>query len=167
MLDIFAAIEDAKCQIRPDKDQIENSLKLAFGNSGLDTELFTIDENVKWMCKMMWFSGHWLTPLMLDDQTKTTFLFCKEVSGNNNCRGFWMMNNYSMSKSKKITLCLDCQIYEWNAMEQQEWRDVDKGACYPMLKVVAQQKSEAQNKAPAKKSVVKKAVSAKMVGAKK
>jgi hypothetical protein len=91
--EIFAAIDDAKCRIRPDKDQIENELKLAFGDRGLDRESFELDKNVKWMCKMMRFSGHSLTPVMLDDQTKTTLLFCKQVSGNTNCRGFWMTND--------------------------------------------------------------------------
>ncbi len=125
--EIFAAIEDAKCRIRPDKDQIENELKLTFGNRGLDTESFEADENVEWMCKMMRFSGHSLTLLVLDDGTKTTLLFCKQVSGNKNCRGFWMTNNYSTSKSDKIRLCWDCQIYERNAHKRQERREVDKG----------------------------------------
>jgi hypothetical protein len=126
MPDVFAAIEDAKCQIRPDKDQIENALTQAFGDSELDIESFTLDENVKWMCQMMQFSGHSLTPLMLDDQTKTTLFFCKQVSGNNNCLGFWTMNNY-MPKSNRISSCCDWQNFERNAAKRQERHEADKG----------------------------------------
>jgi hypothetical protein len=48
---------------------------------------------------------------MHDDQTKTTLLFCKQVSGNKNCPGFWMMNSY-MPKSDKISSCPNSQNFE-------------------------------------------------------
>jgi hypothetical protein len=76
---------------------------------------------------MMQFSSHSpLTPLMLDDQMKTTLLFCKQVSGNKNCLGFWMMNSY-IPKNVKMSFCPDCQNFEQNEAKRQEQHEADKG----------------------------------------